>query len=568
MGLVLGLLSATAGPAAGAGSVAAREKVSIVTADVASAGERDRLLARDLDVMLVEGGTAEVMLHGAKDAARLRRAGFDARVVAADVAADNRRARQAERARAQRLETSPALASPLPTGRVSYRTMDETNAELRELALQYPDRVTLFELPHRTLLGQRVVGVHVSRDGTTDSGRPVFLVTGVNHAREWPTVEFTMEFVWDVLLNDGSDLRITALLDRADLIAVPMVGPDAYDISRRLVYEQKRKNCRMEAREIPTRAECEAPVNEFLGVDLNRNYGALWGGRGSNSENPTSMYHQGQGPFSEPETQNMRELMGSHQITVAFNNHVPDRRLLRLPSAVNEPTLPDAEPYDALAATIADVFWPTTPRLRPAYSPASGTAEQSWYYAAGTFAYTPEAAPGFTGQDRYHPPYEYVIDQYFGTANAPGCIPGSTCYEGSSQREATLRAYEAAGNPELHSVISGTAKPGRTRLTIEKDVSLHTSPVPSPPEDMIHMTLRSTITVPKSGSFTWHVNPSLQANQLASGYLQESWTPSCRRGPSAKEVQVTIGRGEVARVDMRGCPRIPDSSGRAQRPVR
>ena len=290
---------------------------------------------------------------------------------------------------------------------------------------------------------------------------------GQPHGGLVSSVEFTMEFVWDVLQNDGSDPRITRLLDRADMIAVPMVGPDAYDISRRRVHEQKRKNCRMEAGEIPTRVECEAPENEFLGVDLNRNYGAFWGGPGSNSPNPTSMYHQGEGPFSEPETQNMRELLASHQVTVAFNNHVPDRRLLRLPSAVNEPVLPDREKYDALAESIAENFWRTTPWLRPDYSPASGTAEQSWYYAAGTFAYTPEAAPGFTGMDRYHPPYEYVIDQYFGTAEAPGCDPGNTCYEGSSHREALLLAYEAAGDRALHSVITGTAKPGGTTLTIE-----------------------------------------------------------------------------------------------------
>jgi carboxypeptidase T len=553
----LGLLVlATAAPAA-----MARENVSIVAVDLADSTERQRLLGLGVDVMYLQERSAEVLAYGEQDVAVLRRAGFAPQVLVADVESENLEARQAEERKAELLEDSPSLGSGLPTGRVSYRTMDETNAELRELARRYPQHVSLFELPHRTLLGQRVLGIHISRDGTTDSGRPIFLNTGVNHAREWPTVEFTMEFAWDVLQNFGSDTRTTRLLDRADMIVVPMVGPDAYDISRRLVHEMKRKNCRMVPGEIPTREQCEAPQNEFLGVDLNRNYAAFWGGPGSNSTNETNMYYQGTGPFSEPETQNMRDLLASHHVTVAFNNHTPDRRLLRVPSAVNEPVPADEQMYDELAQRIGAVLnWPATP-WTIGYSPASGTAEQSWYYAAGTFAFTPEATPGpHPGLFRYHPPYEYVIDQYFGTANAPGCVPGRTCYDGSSMREAFLLAFEAAGDPARHSVITGTVKPGGAKLTIEKVISLHTSPVPSPPERMVDLTLRSTMTVPKSGRYTWHVNPSRRPSQLETAHLPESWTLSCQRGApgsSAKpvEVQITVGRGETAHANLRGCSR-------------
>ena len=50
------------------------------------------------------------------------------------------------------------------------------------------------------------------------------------------------------------------------------------------------------------------------------------------------------------------------------------------------------------------------------YYEASGTAEQTAYYGAGTLAFTPELTPGFGGSERFHPPYEYVVDQYLGTA--------------------------------------------------------------------------------------------------------------------------------------------------------
>ena len=80
------------------------------------------------------------------------------------------------------------------------------------------------------------------------------LNTGVHHAREWPTAEFVLEFAREALEQDGTDPRITSLLERGKLIAVPVVNPDGYDISRSLIQEQKRKNCRVNPGEIPTEA--------------------------------------------------------------------------------------------------------------------------------------------------------------------------------------------------------------------------------------------------------------------------------------------------------------------------
>src|ERR671920_51403 len=104
-------------------------------------------------------------------------------------------------------------------------------------------------------------------------------LSGVHHAREWPTAEFTLEFVWDLLLHDGTDPDATNLLEKGKLIAVPLVNPDGYDISRRLVNEQKRKNCRVpnfDSQNI-TAAQCEATANASRGVDNNRNYLPFWG---------------------------------------------------------------------------------------------------------------------------------------------------------------------------------------------------------------------------------------------------------------------------------------------------
>ena len=141
-------------------------------------------------------------------------------------------------------------------------------------------------------------------------------------------VQNTMEFVHDLLENDGTDPRITAALEKVRFIAVPVVNPDGYEMSRTVLLEQKRKNCRIEAGRTPTFEQCANPANSNAGVDLNRNYGAFWGGVGANVS-PTGGSYRGPAPFSEPETRNMRDLFASHQVVVALSNHTPDAKVLR-----------------------------------------------------------------------------------------------------------------------------------------------------------------------------------------------------------------------------------------------
>src|SRR5918999_2251934 len=480
------LVPATAGAADGA---------SLVEVDAAGAGGAMALERRGLDVVEIGASSVEVIVHTARDERALEASGYDSRVLVEDLDRANDRVRAAE----QRADAA-GDTSALPTGRVSYRTLDEINAELRRLAAQHPDRVNLFRLRERSLLGRSIFGVEISHDVRSDQGKPVFLNTGVHHAREWPTAEFVLEFAWELLREDGRDPRITALLERGKMIAVPVVNPDGYDISRRLVQEQKRKNCRIVAGVEPTAQECEAQVNANYGVDPNRNYGAFWGGPGSSASRSASN-HRGAGPWSEPEIRNMRAIATANQVTVAINNHTPDERLLRAPSSPTGPVPADVVVYDALAQLLgADLDFPAGPWTEIYYE-ASGTAEQTAYYGAGTLAFTPELTPGFGGSERFHPPYEYVIDQYLGT----------DFYEGSSIRRAFLTAFDAAVDPPRPSLIRGEAPPG-TELRISKSFSMDTST----PGQSFPMTYRSTMVVPDSGRFEWHVNPSLRPSQYAS----------------------------------------------------
>ena len=455
-------------------------------------------------------------------------------------------------ARTARPPARPAVApgrdlgnrSSLPTARVTYRTLAETNIELERLADAYPDRVTRFALPNKSVLGQTVWALEVSHQVKTSSGKPVFLMTGLHHSREWPTVELTMEFVYDLLMHDATDAHIADLLDKVRLVVVPVVNPDGYEMSRTLLDEQKRKNCRVVDGLTPTFADCANPGNRNIGVDLNRNYGAFWGGGGATVAATGSSY-RGMAPFSEPEIQNMRDLMATNQVVVALSNHTPDAKVLRVPSALEEPTPADVVVYDSLAQALGkDLNWPAGP-WPVVYYVASGTMEEQAYYSAGTLAFTFENTPGQRG---FHPAYSFVVDQYSGTG----------AYPGSSARAGFMRLFESAANSALHSVLQIQAPAGAV-LTIAKNFDLETSPVvqadsSKAPPMKIPSSITSSTTVPKGANgVTWHVNPSLRPSQHAQEFLQESWTLTCTSAGKTMSVPVKVARGATANVDMRTC---------------
>src|SRR4051812_29223677 len=100
-------------------------------------------------------------------------------------------------------------------------------------------------------------------------------------------------------------------------------------------------------------------------------------------------------------------------------------------------------------------------------------------------------------------------------------------------------AFKAATDPELHSVISGTAPAGAT-LTLTKAYTLDTSVttwVTGQPagKRAFPNTIRTTLTAPANGRFEWHVNPSLRPSQYSDQFIDESYVLTCSVGGSVVE---------------------------------
>ena len=58
----------------------------------------------------------------------------------------------------------------------------------------------------------------------------------------------------------------------------------------------------------------------------------------------------------------MIDLVNSHHVTLAISNHTPDERVLRVPSAPNEPTPAEEAVYQKIAEILGQIMgWPAGP---------------------------------------------------------------------------------------------------------------------------------------------------------------------------------------------------------------
>ena len=484
-------------------------RISVVDVLVPKRADRARLQALGLD--LTEHGDAnslEVLLHGRADARTLRRAGFRYTVRVADLAARTRRNHRLDVRHAR-----AAAASGLPSGRDSYRRLPDYDLELKTLAMRYPSLARPVTLNHRSLLGRDVNGIEISTGAqNTADGKPVFLMMGVHHAREWPSSEHTIEFAYDLLRSYGSDARTTQLLQQTRTIVVPIVNPDGFNISREAAligdfslfdYEMKRKNCRVSASTPKKYAGGTCDNNKagrLRGTDPNRNYGGLWGGSGA-SVNWSDDTFRGDAPFSEPEVQNVRELVSSRQVTNLITNHTYSNLVLRAPG-VADFGFPLEEPaYRALGASMtAHNGYSNDPGF--ALYDTTGTTEDWSFWSTGGFAFTFEI-----GGTDFHPPYATGVEaEYLGLAPAVGAGKGGN-------REAYYAMLQATADASLHSVIEGAAPAGST-LKLSKSFQTATSPVWADDfgnsiGDPLQFTDTLSSELKTSGpTFAWHVNPS------------------------------------------------------------
>ncbi len=430
---------------------------------------------------------------------------------------------------------------------------------MKALVDTYPNRVRPVELPKQTTQGRPIQGVEISKNVTAaEDGRPTFFVVALHHAREWPSAEVAMELATMLASEYGSNARVTSLVDKARIVIVPLINVDSFVFTQQAVSpadtvwygedtpedlrpfgadlytaEQaigaqayRRKTC---SGAFPAGSPCEVQY----GTDPNRNYAEGWGGVGASSS-PHDLTYRGPSPWSEPETQAVHEFSQKRQITNIITVHNVAALVLRPPGKRANGLAPDEQRMKEIGDAMADATGYRSQYGWELYD-TSGTTEDWNYAAQGAYGYTIEVGPG---GDETETPENYDPDSAFHMPYEKGVVRewnGWGPNEGQGLREAFLIAGEAAANPSDHSVITGTAPAGRV-LRLHKDFQTETDnvcqttvsfpiffteeagePFYSATQDKcvapgdriaIDDQLDTTMTVPASGAFAWHVNPS------------------------------------------------------------
>ncbi|MFH1004378.1 MAG: M14 family zinc carboxypeptidase [Bacteroidota bacterium] len=195
-----------------------------------------------------------------------------------------------------------------------FYTYNEMLAELDTMAALFPNLITIKQstTPTTTSEGRTIYWVKISDNPNIDEPEPEILYTALHHAREPQGMQLLIYYMYYLLENYSTNTEIRNLVDNTEMYFIPCVNPDGY------VYNQTispqgggmwRKN----------------RINNgdgSFGVDLNRNYGYMWGYDDMGSSPIDSMAtYRGVSAFSEAETQNVRDFCNAHNFKITLNYH-------------------------------------------------------------------------------------------------------------------------------------------------------------------------------------------------------------------------------------------------------
>jgi hypothetical protein len=192
----------------------------------------------------------------------------------------------------------------------AFHSYNELETEIFALEQAYPNLVQV-QIIGNSLEMRNLYALKISDNvQAEEEGEAEVLITGCHHAREWISVEVPLYVAKHLAENYATDSHIRDLVDRSEVWIVPLLNPDGLEYTIHF-YRYWRKNMRNNE-------------NRTYGVDPNRNYDYMWGNDNEGSSPLSSSYvYRGSAPFSEPETQAIRDLFAERdfQVFISYHNY-------------------------------------------------------------------------------------------------------------------------------------------------------------------------------------------------------------------------------------------------------
>lgn len=174
-----------------------------------------------------------------------------------------------------------------------YRSLAEHDARLDAIAAAHPGLTEIVTVS-QSVQGRAIRGIRIT--GPDNPGiRPVIVINGGQHAREWISPATCMYFIEDMLAKYPSDPDVRRYVNNIEFYVVPILNPDGYHYTRPTSEGGGGQRLWRKNRQAPPQG------STCFGVDLNRNWAYEWGRNNGSSGNPCNDTYRGTDPLSEPE---------------------------------------------------------------------------------------------------------------------------------------------------------------------------------------------------------------------------------------------------------------------------
>ncbi len=301
------------------------QKVMQARIHLAEKAQMKEVFKLNLDIAYVKYGRYIDIITDQEEIDQLRSWGYDVEIIHEDVVAFYQ----------SRLDRTKDMGG--------YHTYKEVEAVLDSMHNLYPSITTgKIDIGH-SLQDSVIWAFKISDNPMVDEDEPEVFYNSLIHAREPAGMEVLLYFMWYLLDNYGTDSLATYLVDNRELWFVPVVNPDGYCYNQITnpggggMWRKNRRYC----------------GGGDWGVDLNRNFGYMWGydNYGSSPYCSDETY-RGTGPFSEPTTQVIRDFIISRNFAMSLDNHTYGEWLL-YPWGYDYIYTPDHNLFVAIAESMA-----------------------------------------------------------------------------------------------------------------------------------------------------------------------------------------------------------------------
>ncbi len=273
-----------------------------------------------------------------------------------------------------------------------FLTIDQAMAHLDDMASLYPDLISQREpLSYETHNGRQLWWVRLSDNPDADEDEPEVLYTGMHHAREPIGLQLLVYYMYYLLENYNTDPDVQYIVDNFELYFIPIVNMDGYAYNI-----QNNPNGGGNWRKNRSQN-----FDGSYGVDINRNYGYMWGYNNSGSSPvPSDDTYRGESAFSEPETQCIRDFCEDHEFRIALNYHSYANLFLYAWGWSATPCEHDAIYHGHAEIMTRENGYTFGPGYTTIYATNGGSDD--WMYGEQAskpliFAYTPEVGGGSDG---------------------------------------------------------------------------------------------------------------------------------------------------------------------------